>query len=409
MQGEPVDNKVIFLDQHRYHDRGYGGGGWSGGSGPDDFYYDGGGGYGGYGPGGGQVMVYDDRDSHYYGNPPMNPYTSPPMNPNALRNPIDQGVENEEYNEEEGRKEEEEEDGESKHLQANQMYGIQKIRIEASISGTLNDLLSPSKTTFQIQKNNLKQLRINSRTTNRKNATNEDFSGDLSKTVILDVHLISTGSHYGVPIGVEYSGMNPQHLTTNNCYQHILKPLVPLNKENRSIWTPNSVFSANMYRSYGKCDMNSLNYQIKFEGSENEATVHTGGIVWDTIMDNIDCMKKWQSSVDDIYDANDRKHESRARSRRPSPWEVIPRYIATDVYNKIAKALKNIEKSFVNLEDFQVKFHRADGASSWNDIHGLIGQEVASDSRTQTNYKNYAINKQGYAFAEIELSYITYD
>jgi len=373
-----TNDQVIFVNDH--HRRGGYGSDWS--SGPDDMYdyqYD-------QRRDARQFNVMDNRDVHFHnGEPPRMAYA---------RDPIGQNVEVVD-----------EDENEVEHLQADQMYGIQKTVIVAAISGSLSDLMSPSKSTFKIQPNNLKNFRVNSRTTNRTNATKDDFTGDLSKTVILDARLISSGNHYPVPIGVEYTKMEPRHLTSTDAYQHMLKPAVPYVNENRSIYKPDSVFTANMYTSYGKCDKKSLDYQVKFEGNDNEATVYNNGIIWNTIMDNVGHMESWASSADHIYDLNEAKFNG---PRHQSPWVVIPRHIAKDVYDQVACELKKIEKSFVNLNDFRVKFSRADG-KNWNDIKGLIGQHAASNSETQKNYNDYAINKEGYAYAEVEISYITYD
>lgn len=373
-QNEPMNDRVIFVGQPS---------GWSSTS--DDMYYDHMHGY-----------QYQDGYQHqprqqYYDNRPRQQYDN--RRPQIMNDGIEQ--ENTDQNVVDT----------SKHLQAGKMYGIQKIRIEASISGSLTDMLSPGNSIFKIQPNNFKKLQLNSRANNRKHATDEDFTGDLSKTVILDVKLFNSGSHYPTPLGVEYTGMNPNHLTSNNAFQHVIKPLVPNNKEDRSIYSPDHIFTENMYNSFGKCDKKSLDYQVKFEGNDNEATVHNNGIVWSTIMDNIYRIDKWGSSVDHICSLNNDKYDN---SKQHSPWVVIPRFIAKDVYDKIASELKIIEKSFVNLKDFQVKFSRADGRE-WNDINGLIGQQSTSDSDTQTHYNNNALNKEGYAFSEIEISYITYD
>ncbi|MDB9801147.1 hypothetical protein OAB94_02095 [Flavobacteriaceae bacterium] len=294
-----------------------------------------------------------------------------------------------------------------RHLEKEDLFGVHKITIEASINGSLNELNKfPKKSEFTLSSSVLAQMKTNSRRSNRINAKESDLSGDVTKTVILDAQLVSTCNHYNVPIGMKCSIIAPKHLTATDSYVGVMKPGVTFDNQNSSVFSPNNLFTKKMYESYGKCDIDSLNDQIRFSDKNNmTADVNTNGIVWETIMENIDTQPQWQGCADDLYSYDMRKRQGELLS----PWITIPMRVAEDVHTQIGAQLKNIEKSFVDMNTFTISFHRADQSTAWNDIRGLVGQNLAQSKETQTNHKVVALNKNGYASATYVLSYITYE
>ena len=292
------------------------------------------------------------------------------------------------------------------HVNEDDLYGYSTVVINASINCTLNQLgkngnMAVWKPSDQMLN---KLFKNNRRSTNISNATGKDLNGDLTKVIILNAKLTNGGNHFDTPIGFKCTGMNPKHITETDSYSYVLEPRVPLDPANKSIFSPENKFTRTMYSNYGKLNMKALKQQIRFSENGN-SDIDVRGIAWANVMANIDHIPKWGSAADHIYKLD---HESR-NDGLMSPWVRIPTLIAKHVYDNLAEEIKTAEKSLVNMKDFRVTFYRADGADSWDDVRGLIGQEIGADADAQTNYKNFAINKVCRAYAKIELSFITYE
>ena len=293
---------------------------------------------------------------------------------------------------------------EDQHLTKEDVYGIQTKIIYAEINGTLEEFAAHSeKSEWKMTPNVAKSFGRLDKSKGRATANTCDYKGDLNKCILLDAIIIDAGNSHPRTSGINITGMVPSTVTDKKPYLWVMPANVPHININKSIFSPDNKFTRTMYEEYGKCDLDSLNSQIRF-GKGNLSSVDVEGIVWGTIMDNIKTKKSWAGAYHDIYDLNSAKLNNELKS----PWVEIPTKIARDVHASISEDLKWIEKSFVNLNELSVKFTPTN-ADAWNNVEGLIGQNISTDSETQLNHATSALETYGNQFARIELHYISYD
>jgi hypothetical protein len=367
---DTVDDRIVYVRDGRGL---VGSSNWS--SGADDPMF--------YGNGG--TMVFDDRDvvNHYHQYPEGPRYMGEEIGEEAIGEGEDEV-----------------------HLRDEEMEGTQEIIVRASITGTMADLAEPTKCIWKIQPNNLNNFRTNTRRLNRRNASDKDLIGDLSKSIIFDVQQMASGNSFPVPLGVEIPECLPKHLTTADAYNTILAPHMPSHNDGgRSIYSPNNLFTRAMYKTHGRCDLKSLKKQIIFPDDDSgEALINISGLAWNRVMEYADRVESWAGSADYLWDIEARRRSDNTRRRK---FEPIPQHIAKDVYDDIVMDINDISKAFVDLNKFSVKYARADGRE-FDSVQGLIGQQSSFGSETGTNYKNHAINRVNHAWVDLKIKYVTW-
>ena len=120
--------------------------------------------------------------------------------------------------------------------------------------------------------------------------------------------------------------------------------------------------------------MDTLNQDIRFDVDPTKqfAVFNTHGIGWKVLNNNL-ASPNCPDLLANAYDAIVAKNEhimANPDSVHPQLAQV-PYKVAQFVYDSIAAPLKEIEKSYVDLENWKVKFSPAN-KEAWNSVNGLI-------------------------------------
>lgn len=360
-----------------------------------------------------QITHTSDRPPQQYGMPAYNPQSYPP--PRATYNFNNDQVKGQEdvgdeyaYSDQyvESKAEEQGMFDEDGHLQVRDVYGHQKIIIDAKMRGSREQLAkNPSKTVWRPTPAVLDNFKNNNRMTNRSNATDKDRTGDLRKAIILGVRVLDTYSDYDEDVGLHITGVEPRVITDNSKFAWTIDGKSGSKTVNQPIHQPDNIFTIEMAKDYAKCNSQSLRSQVRFDmGSDTHANVDTTGFVWHVIMNNADRVAEWAQHVDDLYDIEADRRAGNLKSR----FAEIPMPIARYVYDSIDEHLKKIEEAFIDFRNFQVSFHTVDG-EDWNQCRGLIGEAAAMGKESKQTLMAVALNKPCRVGAKIEIEYIVHE
>ena len=287
------------------------------------------------------------------------------------------------------------------HLTSNDVYGVQTAFIYPKIRGSLEEWANnPDKTVWTMSPKNLSQIRHNIRTVNRANATEEEFTGDLSRAVLLGARVINTKGKCPTDVGFNLSGLEPRVFTDNNRYAWLVPGDSGNMQVNESIFTPDSTFSRYMYERVEKCDLKSLDQQMRFDigADSNHALVDKRGYAWQVIMRNTYSQTHWAPYANELYAMN---------NDMSSRFAEVVKPIAEEVYGEIKADLENIGQHFVDLRTLEVKFERDDG-EAWNQTNSLVGESMAFDEKSKLRLQDHTLNKQNEVGAMIELKFVLY-
>jgi len=296
---------------------------------------------------------------------------------------------------------------EEDHLQVTDMFGVQERFVDAQITGTLEQFqnqrhLLKWKPTDQ----NLVNMGINGRMIDRENATEKDFTGDLSKAIILNAEVIHTMNDSPKTVAIKVKGIEPRVITKNDRFVWSINANSNHTNVNQNVTSPSNVFTRRMYEKQEMCDIDSLDKQIQYDKKErpNHALVDTRGFAWDIIMRNAATNPKWQQFTDMLYTIEGK----RKRGELHNPLVELPKRVADDVYTAIKAQLEPIEKSFFDFNKFIITFHTRDN-SAWNDPSTLVGQEVVFDEKTRNKLRGETLNRPYTIGVLLKLQYIIKD
>jgi hypothetical protein len=288
-------------------------------------------------------------------------------------------------------------------LTADDMFGYKEVTIIPHLDASAEQLAKdPRLAVWRPSKDNLRAMRHNTRTADRKNAKDEELFGDLAKATILGAEVVSYTSHTAFPLGVEIPIMVSNQMYDSKNFNYVLPPNAGTQtKVNESIYDPNYAFSKRYYKSLNKCNMSSLNDQIRFDNkTENHAEVDVSGFVWGVIQQNIGEQEHWRDFHDEFWEIEQKRRMGDLHGR----FVDVPRPIAEEVHKSVAQEIAKIEKSLVDLRKLEVRFVRP-GGEAWNDVNGFIGDAAAWDDKSKLRLQDHVLNKPNYANVAIKLKY----
>jgi len=291
------------------------------------------------------------------------------------------------------------------HLQAEDLYGVQRKTFNMTCSGSLEQLAANGKKAlWQMSPDMQSLLRQVTSTTNRSKAGNDDLTGDLGKAVLLQATILQERNSFPVPLGLSIPGMVPQVYGQNKRYNWILEPDTKTIPVNQSIFEPDNVFTKYMYSNLQKLDVASLEKQVRFDvdPTGQNALMDQNGIAYDVLMKNV-CNRKF----DDETTEHLLNVDASIQENQYSMGVPVPTEIAQQICEAIRKPLETIEKSFVDMRKLHGRFERADG-EHWNSFSGLIGEAAGMDADSKGFLKEHALTSVYSAAVKVQIEYIVY-
>lgn len=319
-------------------------------------------------------------------------------------NEDDEMMSSEEYASEDAEIAAEVDDDDQDHLMADEVYGTQTKILHITFNGSLTGIAKGQvKTTWSLNDEMKKELKHVTASNNRSLAKDDDKIGDLSKAVLLEASIIQERSNFPVDIGVEIPGLKPNTLSSSQRYNWIITQETPTTTVKHSIFEPDSIFTKKDYKKSELLDMLTLDAQVDFnkDPSGKIARVDSDGFVWWNIMNNC-AQGNFQGYEDHLFELDEQAQRSRHAIGLPVPTEI-----AKPVYDNLKSRLLKLEKSFVDLRKFRIKFERADG-EHWNSKTNIIGEGISLDEDSNAQINDMKLTEPYSATLKVELKYIMY-
>lgn len=301
---------------------------------------------------------------------------------------------------------------ENGHLQAQDLWGVQTriFNISLPTGVTLETLQAKHKNgVYWEMPSELKQsLRQVNKLRNRTNATDEELVGDLGKFLFLSAEVISEKSNSPKDLAVDIPGLVPTNYTSNGRHNWVIEagngnPVVL----NENIFEPDNYFTKQMYEHEQKCDLKTLatHINLNHDPEKQIATMETQGVGWKVLTDNM-AAGRFADCAAAIYENN--KHVFEEGNTDRSYLAKVPYDIAEEIYEAIATPLKEIEKSYTDINTFRVRFSPADG-EAWTHSAGLIQESYGFDSDSKGYEKETLANKPIQASIRLRVKYVLSD
>jgi len=292
---------------------------------------------------------------------------------------------------------------EHKHLQVEQLDGVQERVIDATISGSLEEFQKhPHMTVWRPTPKMLENLKLNTRMVDRQNASEKDRKGNLKQLIPLKAKVISTYNSSAKKVAFDFPGLEGNVMLKNKMVLWTADPESKHVTVNEEAGSPNNIFTARMLEKQEKCDLNTLDEQIVFKSKiPNCAQADVNGFAWDIIMKNATRNPDWEQHAPLLCEIDEKKHMGELHSSMVD----IPEVIARDVYSAIREQLIPIEKSYVDANQLQIKIETADG-SAWNDPTSLIGNSELYDEESRLALRAEELQKKHTISIKLRLWYI---
>ena len=292
---------------------------------------------------------------------------------------------------------------EETHLQKKDVYGYQKIKFFAHMTASRKDLANePTLATWKLPEKELERMKFNIRKTNRNNATSKERVGDVTRVIPLDCRIIQAGNTFDGDLGITATGLEGRVCVGREPVLWTLPANNHSSNISEEVGDPDSVFTTNMFKKIMACDRKDLEKQLLMgHGSTpNQGLIDVKGHAWTVVMQHAHT-PQFASYAQVLYDYD---HKRKAGTL-DSNMVPIPLKIASFVKNKIEKDIANIEKSYIDMNDFEIKFSRIDGRA-WDDTMGLVGEAASYDTDSQNTLNSHTLTTPHKAYVFLELGYL---
>lgn len=296
------------------------------------------------------------------------------------------------------------------HLQAEDLWGVQTkvFDITTPEGATLEQLAANAKNGlyWEVPEEMKKLLKQVNKAQNRTNVTESDLDGDLNKALFVSANVISYQSDCPKRLAVDIPGLVPTVYTSSGRHNFVIPAHCGNTVVKQSIFEPDNYFTKYMYAHNQKCDLKTLKQHIRFDidPTKQFAAMNTHGVGWKVLLDNL---SNPDSPLASAYDAIVAKNEH-IMSNLDSPYSQlaqVPYQVAEAVYDSIAAPLKEIEKAYVDFENWKVKFSPAN-KESWNSVNGLVKEATVFGTDSSNFEVEAKLNTPFTAGIQVEIKYV---
>lgn len=296
------------------------------------------------------------------------------------------------------------------HLQAEDLWGVQTkvFDITTPEGATLEQLAASAKNGlfWEVPDEMKKLLKQVNKSQNRTHVSDSDLDGDLNKALFVSAKVISYQSDCPKRLAVDIPGLVPTVFTSTGRHNFV----IPANCGNtvikQSIFEPDNYFTKYMYQHNQKCDLKTLAQHIRFDidPTKQYAAMNTHGVGWKVLLDNL---SNPEGPFAGAYDAIMAKNEA-ILSNLDSPYSQlaqVPYQVAQAVYDSIAAPLKEIEKAYVDFENWKVRFAPAN-KEAWNSVNGLIKEASVFGNDASSAEVEAKLHTPFHAGLQVEIKYV---
>lgn len=298
--------------------------------------------------------------------------------------------------------EQSEADDVQRHIRSDDLMGVQSKILHIEFVSSLEDLAkNSSKSVWRLNPDMLQNLRHIKTTQSRSKAGKDDLVGDLTKTVLLHAEIIEQKCEAPCAIGYDIPGIMPTVLTSGGRFAWVTPPCTETTLTEKTVFEPDSVLTKHMYATLSKCDINTINQEIKFDGDSDMAQIKSSGVASAILQDNL--MQGYWEGADGLYeDVNQQLHAGRR-------WLEVPTPFAREIHDHLTSEIQPMEESFVNFKDFQVRIKRADG-QPWNSYQNMAGRisSIGGEVEDQHSISNATLSTSYYMSIKLKIDYVTF-
>lgn len=295
------------------------------------------------------------------------------------------------------------------HLKVEDMYGVQTktFFIRTPAGATLESLQAQHKDGYywNISSQITGYLRHVGKSVDRKNASDKDMHGVLSKGLLLSADVLHFQSNCPKDLSVDLPGLVPTYISENGRHNFII-PAYGNGVINQNICQPSNLITEMEYSRNEKCDEVALKSAIRFDIDPSKQTAHiaTNTFPFQILRDNMDKANGAYTEVAEAIYAKNRQVFSELNT--PGHKTVIvPAEIGKHLYESLAAPIKDMEKRYVDLGNYKVKLSPADG-KAWNHVDGLIGESSVFGADSTGFEKEHKLNTPISAYAAIQIKYV---
>ena len=297
------------------------------------------------------------------------------------------------------------------HLQTKDLWGVQQRLLTISLPAgtTLEDLQRNHRNGiyWDMSEEFKQQMRQIATSRNRKNAGPEDRVGNTGKMLIVGAKFMNHTSDCKKAFGLDIPGLVPEAGDGKRMFNYIVTPTngnpCVMNAE---LSNPSDMMTRSMYEQKQKFDLATLKKAINLENPADPKTalMPTNNIGWKVLLKNMGEGGYFEDVADTVVRLNPSYFEQRV-----DPDEVhyakVPVDVAKDVFKAIAKPLEDLEKCYVNLDEFRIKWVPVDG-NAWTHAAGLINETAGQGFASEGAEKTAEISRPINAYVHVMLSYI---
>jgi len=295
------------------------------------------------------------------------------------------------------------------HLKVDDMYGVQTktFFIRTPPGATLESLQANHKDGYfwNISPQISGYLRHVGKSVGRKDASEKDRHGVLSKALLLAADILHFQSNCPKDLSIDAPGLVPSYISETGRHTFVI-PAHSNGVINQNICQPDNLITKDAYEKNEICSVKTLQNAIRFDIDPNKQTAHitTNTFPFQILCNNMnDPNGAYYDIAEAIYAKN--KQVFSELSNPGHKMVVVPAEIGKNLYDTLAQPLKDLEKRYVDLGNYKVKISPADG-KAWNHVDGLIGESAVFGAESTGFEREQKLNTPISAYAAIQIKYV---
>lgn len=229
---------------------------------------------------------------------------------------------------------------------------------------------------------NLKQIMT---TKDRDKAGDEHLAGNLKRCIPLQMEICQQMNNLPFAMAIKAQGMLSKNLSQHDAYLWRV-PAGMCSTANQMAFEPTNVIDRHMYNNYRICTLEDLDNDIKVYKKSGKTpgygTIALGSLAYETLIENLHrgaWREEFQGATSEEAEA---KQAKLAAIYRPAQFQhhvEVPERIASQLREYLETPIREVMDRCMNLEDFTITCHRADGNPDFASPKGLIGELVGSN------------------------------
>lgn len=292
------------------------------------------------------------------------------------------------------------------HVTPDMFSHVQKIPIDIEVTASAIDLeRNPQLCIWKMQQQLTKHFKQNLATVDRMNAGEDELRGNVDRILPLGFDIEMQANTFPFAMGADIPGLMRNNIHRDGVCTYRLPPLLAAESCSKSIFDAENIVSADAYENYRLCTLEELQNDIEFKPKRQNADAHArvavGSLAYKSLVKNLN-EGHWRGElsrqqVDSIFN--------------PDAFTVhVTEKMGNDIKNQLQPHIEQIAKSFIDISNFNIKIHRADGEKSFTSpkkIAGAINQ-TAGGKNTSTKMNMDALGRNCTYYVKGVLSFVTF-